>query len=314
MTKPAHSNRQSGVALINALLIVAALSSVALLLLKRSDGARIRQEHAQEVFQTRAYLDAFEVLLISILDADREAGNSDNLKELWTHPNYSVAIDKGQVSGTIRDLQGRFNLNWLGNSEAGFGADEFEQLMQNLGQTDALRQSITDWLSKNGPQDHRPYLNHAPAITPRGGQITFVDELKMVDGMTPDAFSNLSAVITAIPGESVINANTAPAEVLQAFMHKMPPEVLNSFLALRAREPFEKDEELLAWFQQALNEEDFEAAGVDRFSVSSYWFEAVISASLGQTNLTRRVIFQRSSETGKARVAYRLANLHYEID
>lgn len=298
---------QRGLALINALLVVAALSAVAVLLLQRAEGARGRLHDTQEVAQARANLDGFETLLVSLLDADRQKGSADHLKEAWAQKNYTAQIGDGQVSGTMRDMQGRFNLNWLVEGDAEFASEAFKQLMQGLGQKDSLRLAIEEWVSEDGPSNKSSYLNRPIRLNPRGGALNVLDELRLMSGMTLQSFAKMEPLLAVYPAESPINVNTVSYDVLQAILHEIPSATVNALLLERDREPFEDDDILQAWLANALSEEDLQNVDTERFGISSRWFAARISATLGKTYLTRRVIFHRSGETGKTRVKLRLA-------
>jgi general secretion pathway protein K len=297
---------QRGLALINALLVVAALSAVAVLLLQRAEGSRGRLSDTQEVAQARANLDGFETLLISLLDADRQNGPADHLKEAWAQKNYSVQIGEGQVSGTIRDMQGKFNLNWLVEGEAEFALEAFKKLMQGMGQKDNLRLAIEEWVSENGPDNQSTYRNRPLGLTPRGGTLEVLDELRLVSGMTSKKFTKIERFLAVYPTELPVNVNTASLTVLQAFMTELPQSTVSAIYAERNTEPFESLEQLSLWFEQYLSVEDYQNTDIGRFGISSRWFEAKISATLGKTHMSRRVIFQRSGETGKTRVKLRL--------
>lgn len=297
---------QRGLALINALLVVAALSAVAVLLLQRAEGARARQQDTQEVAQAKANLDGFETLLVSLLDADRAKGSADHLKEAWAQENYTVQIGRGQVSGTIRDLQSRFNLNWLVGGDAVVGPEAFKNLLQEMGLRDNLSSAVEDWVSEDGPQNLSSYLNRDTRLAPRGGAIELIEELRLVSGMTPQSFAKLDPVLAVYPAELPINVNTASLAVLQAFMTELPQSTVSALYAERNTKPFETHERLSLWFEQYLSVEDYQNTDVGRFGVSSRWFEAKISATLGKTHMSRRVIFHRSGETGKTRIKFRV--------
>lgn len=298
---------QRGLALINALLIVAALSAVAVLLLQRAESSRGRLHDTYEVAQARANLDGFETLLISLLDADRQNNSVDHLKEAWAQKNYTAQIGDGQVSGTIRDMQGKFNLNWLLEGDAEFASGAFKKLMQGLGQKDSLRSAIEGWISEDGPDNQSAYRNRPLRLAPRGGALDVLDALRLVSGMTPQNFTKLEPMLAVYSTEARINVNTVSYDVLQAILHEAPSAAVTALLLERDREPFEDDDMLQAWFANTLSEEDLQNVDTEHFGISSRWFEARISATLGKTHLTRHVIFHRSGETGKTRVKLRLA-------
>jgi len=299
------SETERGLVLINALLVVAALSAVAVILLQTAQSARNRQFYIQEVAQTQAYLDGFELLLRRQLDADRARGDVDHLNEPWAQKGYTVPIDRGMAQGRIHDLQGRFNLNWLAGGDAVLGADAFAVLIRELGLNSSLAEAIMAWVSETGPKNLTPYLAARPGIKPPGGQITLLDELRLVSGVTPAIFAKLQSVLTAVPAQSAININTAPRPVLQAAMPGVSASVIGALIALRKQEPFADGDAVDAYLQGIMSKEELDKFPAGVFVTSSRWFQAEISVRLGQTRLARRLVFRRSGENAKTRVEYR---------
>ena len=302
MNRTSKSNR--GLVLINALLVVAALSAVAVVLLRTAETARNRQFYLSEMAQTAAYLDGFELLLRSQLDLDRSRSGVDHLGEAWAQKNYTVAIDRGTAVGTIRDLQGLFNLNGLAAGGEGLSEDQFKRLLQELGVRESLGTEIIAWLSEDGPQNHTPYLAQTPHLRPSGGGIDLLDQLRLVNGMTPEIFAKLAPMLTAGSAEGAININTAPRAVLQAVMPEIAPAVIGALIAERRTQPFDSGDAIDEYLRKVMTTEEVADFG-GIFTTASSWFEADISVQLGQTRLTRRVVFRRAGVTGKTRVEYR---------
>ena len=61
--------RDSGIVLINALVIVLAIAAIAAALLTRAEGARVRAMDAQGAQQLALYLDGIELLVPALLKA-----------------------------------------------------------------------------------------------------------------------------------------------------------------------------------------------------------------------------------------------------
>ncbi|PCH98385.1 MAG: hypothetical protein COB84_02155 [Rhodobacteraceae bacterium] len=297
---------QYGLALINALIIVAALSSVAVLVLQRGHGARVRQSDSNQVAQIQSNLEGAETLARLILDADRATSEADHLGESWAQKNYTVALGRGQVQITMTDMQAKFNLNWLTASDAVVAPEAFKMLMRDLGLPDTLRVAIEQWLSEDGPDAMSRYLNRNPRIIPRGGAVNVMDELRHVAGMTPRYYAKLSAYVSAYSPQEGLNINTASLPVLRAFLSALPPSIGTGIIEARTAEPFENGKEITLWFQSVFKPDDYEKVDIGRFVASSRWFDAQISAKVDNTYMVRRVVFKRSGETGKTRVKYRL--------
>ena len=294
-----------GLVLVNALLVVAALSAVAVLLLQTAQTSRIRQFYMQERAQTEAYLDGFELLMRRVLDQDRRDNSVDHLREPWAQKNYQVEIDRGQVIGTTRDLQGLFNLNWLAGGDGLAGAESFLQLVLARGVPEKTGQEILDWISRDGPPGKASYLARNPALAPPGGAPVMLDELRQVKGMTSGYFSRLEPVLTTIPAEGSLNINTTPRDVLQAVMPEVSAAVIGAIVAQRKIKAFETDEDLAIYLQGVLTTEEQAKFGTGFFGVSSQWFQSDFTATLGQSRAQRSVIFRRAPKTGKTQVKFR---------
>jgi len=109
-------NHQRGVALFTALLIVF-LATVAAVALASLQQFAIRRstilEHQQ---QARLYALGAEQFAVQVLKRDREDSETDHLNEDWAAP-LAVPIDGGELVGTVKDMQGCFNLNTLLKTE-----------------------------------------------------------------------------------------------------------------------------------------------------------------------------------------------------
>lgn len=311
MLKPRRDRgHDTGLALVNALVLVAALSAVAVLLLQLAQGARLRQAQTQEVVQAEAYLDGLELLVIGILDTDRTNGEADHLGEAWAKAGSgaggSVPIDRGTGTYEISDLQGKYSLNWLSGGDALFGEDAYGDLLAAAGLSDELGQSIRDFIGPNGPRNPQPYLQQTPPLLPRGG-LQILPQLRQVAGMTPAAYARLDQMFTAVQTEGALNVNTAPAAVLAVALPDLSPSDIATLVEKRRQTPFTDPEALQLELTRMLGAEKAEEFDFGPYGISSHWFAAQISVTLGQTRLARRVILERSGETGKTKASFRFA-------
>lgn len=306
MSRMLKTRRDRGLALVNALVLVAALSAVAVLLLQLAQGARLRQAQTQEVVQAAAYLDGLELLVIGILDTDRKGGAADHLGEAWATAGGSVPMDRGTGTYDISDLQGKFSLNWLSGGDALFGEDAYGDLIAAAGLSDELGQSIRDFIGPNGPRNPQPYLQQTPPVLPRGG-LQILPQLRQVVGMTPESYGLLEQMFTAVQTEGTINLNTAPAAVLGAVLSDLSASDIATLVEKRSQAPFIEVEDLHAELARMLGEEKAEEFDFSPYSIASHWFAAKISVTLGQTRLARLVILERSGETGKTKASFRFA-------
>jgi general secretion pathway protein K len=267
--------RQSGIALITAILVVALASIAAAAMLTSANIAIHRTGNLQDTEKAWWYADGVESWVKTILERDANDNKTDSFKDAWAQPVDYLPIDEGHVRGSVEDLQGRFNLN-------NFGADKvhfqnytllFERLFQNIPGVDPslakpLADAIRDWIDADseptgfdGAEDPE-YLTFIPPYRTPNRPMESVSEVLAVKGMTKELYYALThcaagkagpvSCITALPvstqgfsstpvsslGFTTINVNTAPEPLLRA-LSKQPPSSLVAFLATRNTKPFD---------------------------------------------------------------------------
>jgi general secretion pathway protein K len=225
-----------GAALVVALLVVAVvtllavtLSSDFLLLFRRVEN----QLHGE---QAHSYLRGAEGVARAVLLQDLLRGNArDSLDEPW-QDELQFATDFGWIAGRLHDVQGRFNLNALGQSaapaEGGYSVaqERFIRLLQalpleekpTLEEAQAIAEAVTDWIDADdtvsgfGGAESDYYARVEPASgRPANRAIASPSELRWVKGMRADVYRALEPLVTAWPAlGGGININTAPPPVL----------------------------------------------------------------------------------------------------
>jgi general secretion pathway protein K len=221
--------RARGVALITALLITALVGSVA---------ANMAWDNALDTRRTMVLLyreQAVQVAVGSegwvrtILRDDLASSESDHLDEIWATEIPALPIDseavQGQIWGSIEDLQGRFNVNNLidGNGEIDPAAlEQFERLLAALTLDTRIASAVADWLDADqqesipdGAEDPL-YSGLTPAYRSANRRISNVTELAAVSGIDRGSFELLLPHVTALPGRTAVNVNTASIPVLQS--------------------------------------------------------------------------------------------------
>jgi len=294
-----------GMALVNALVIVAALSSLAAGLMLTAETARQRQATGQEVWQAMLYLDAAEPVAAALLAEDaRGDGGFDHAAEPWGRPR-ELEIDRGTLTLTIRDLQGRFNVNRLADPADLAARRQFERLLRGLDLPVALAAGVADHLSPRGPRDVAAYGARALPVLPAGGAVAVIEEIRLAAGMTTEAFARLAPHVAALPPGTPLNVNTASAEVLRAVLPGAAPAVVARLVEERALRPFPTTADFAARTAPLTAGAGDGAPGP--VAVASGWFEAVIEARLGETHLVRRLVLERSRATAETRIRHRAA-------
>ncbi len=239
--------RQRGAALVVALLVFGL--SAALLVAMKSEFTLFYQRGANLFLaeQGYAYLRGAEELatLALIMDSDADQAREqprDDLAEFWAQQGTPYPLEEGGwLTGSLQDLQGRFNLNALadqGAQEAGGTAGaqaftasqaQFIRLLQALGepavslqQAIQMTQSIGDWLDVDaeprpyGAEDDH-YFGLSPAYRAANRPMASVSELRAVANISPELYRALQPLVTVWPQVPAgLNIHTAAAPLLRS--------------------------------------------------------------------------------------------------
>jgi len=317
-------SRQSGVALIAALLL---MTSIMFILGNIFYRHQINVAQATlTIHQDQAYLLALsaESWARQLLDEDKDNSNADHFEELWAQAIPAMPVDGGMVNGCVSDLQGRFNVNSLhykspGELKNALGGDEasFAKTWNNLlryldipvfpGRVEA----VVDWLDNNaskvGP-DGAEQDEYAGLLPPRmiaNAIMVEPNELASVLGYKIFEVQQVMPWLTALPAPKItpglplqpvtININTASEELLLALGDILDMQFRDMVIANR---PFET---LGDFHDQLKFELALPIAEVKRrwpesvVSVASQFFELYIEVTLGEARIEVRSIIMRSS-------------------
>ena len=300
--------RDRGVILLNALIMVVAISAIAAALLLLVVRDRTRFQTLRDADQAQHFLDAGETLVALVLEEDfRQAADVDDLTELWAIDDYVVPIDRGMLGGRIWDLQGRFNVNRLSDPDDIAARQAFDRLVQGLGLPVTLSRSVADFLAPGGPANPAPYFNRTIPVKPRGGGIAVIEELRSVPGMTVSAFDVLLPFVAALPPESPVNLNTAPPQVLAALLPAIGPRGAETVLQLRGQRPFGSTGEFGDRLRNALGPDRLDGVALGGFSVRSNRFVARLEVTLDSRSVRRMIYLIRSPQSGDVTRHYRTA-------
>lgn len=291
------TERQRGVAVIMAMLTVALVAAIAAAVVA-SFGFAVeslsgRHDLAQARWLARGAVDWARNVLA---DDARTTGNVDHLGETWAVKVPPTPVDEGEVSGEIEELSGRFNLNNLAPNGVADkdSVREFAKLLENVGVSSTLAavQSVVlaQWID-NAVEDASAYPENADGTTaskPINAPLISVDELANVPSFDTATIERLRPFVTALPASpsrSVINVNTASAEVLSATIDKLSLSAARGIVSSRNT----------AWFKDI---DDFMARTnltVDRqrFGCRSFYFLASGRAHFGGATTRMQVLLAR---------------------
>lgn len=238
-------NRQRGLALITAILVVAIVATVTTYL---ALGQQLWLRQTQNLAD-RAEADSLQQAALAwaaiLLGRDAGANKIDHLGESWARPLPPLPAESGTITMTIRDAQGLFNLNNLVRNGSPSTADiaVFRRLLNAQGIDPAITEALLDWMDPDS--DARPggaedvdYLALARPYRAANQPLTSVDELRLVKGFTAQVVDKLRPYVTVLPQPTAINVNTASDRVLAALFSDLSPSTLQPVVESRVARPF----------------------------------------------------------------------------
>lgn len=299
-TRNIQNPKQQGTALISVLLILVIAVFLTTQMAERQHIDIRRTVNMITADQAYQYAIAAEELAISVLKEDMDKDIEDNrltdhLKEKW-HGQTFFPVEGGGITASMKDLQGRFNLNELKGPNAADAKNQFLQLLQSLGipsdgevQAINIADAVFDWMDDDnipigqGVEDYyyqgleRPYRTS-------NEQFRSVTELRLIKGVTDKDFEALLPFITVLPPGRPVNVNTVSQEVLSTLISSADAvQVIEG----RGEKGYASVDDAFAFMQQ--KPQNYQS----RFSVGSKFFELQATARIeGRTARLRSVIYR----------------------
>ncbi len=288
---------QRGVALITAMLIVALATMLT--------GAAVWNFHLnQRRTEALIYTDleinyalGAEAWAGRILIEDAEDGNVDHPDEVWATNLPPLPIDGGSVDGALIDLQGRFNLNNLvdtdGNTDP-VAVEQMERLLAALELDPRWAALLADWIDSDidpnfpdGAEDST-YLSQVPPYRPPNTLITSASELLALPEMDIDTYRALLPYVCALPAGTAINVNTASIPVLMSLSESLSASDAASILEDRPDDGYESVAELVDVLPP-----DVSAP----LTVGSRYFRLGVRVNIGSTEITMYSLLEREGSS-----------------
>lgn len=313
-------SKQRGVALLTAMFVVFLATFASVELVYSLQLAINRSAVVLGQRQAWYYAIGGEAWALDVLREDQEedarSGEPavDWRGEDWATALQAVSIEGGSVSGSITDLQGRFNINNLVEPEGGVDeaqVNQFRLLLRALGveaeAVEALPEAVTDWIDSDsitrplGGAETSEYLLETPPYRAPNAPIVDVSELRLVKGMTAETMALLRDHVCALPPGTRLNVNTASKFLLMS-LHADISETLAESLVRdpeRSEEAYPTEEDFLE--QLGGVAEELQTA---ELRVVSSFFEANVQVSAAFGDLRLRSVLQRV-EGGPPRVVSR---------
>ena len=283
-------NNQRGMALLLVLVVVALLSA----LLTELAFSTLVDLRLAETFRdsTRAnYLAKGGVQVgRALLQEDRNGW--DHASELWGIGVASYPVGDGDITVTIEDQDGKFNLNRL--VVGGVADNVFKQrcnkLFLELGLPDPedLTAALIDWIDADDivytdPQtgstgaEESYYQGLKNPTRCKNAPFDSLEELAGIRGFTPEVRTALTGLIT-VYGVRQLNVNTAPKAVLYAWYGWSSPamddKIADTIFEARKTTPIKNKDALIALIGDidygVLNQQSDIAYGSTTFHIDSF--------------------------------------------
>ncbi|MGH8530609.1 MAG: type II secretion system minor pseudopilin GspK [Nevskiales bacterium] len=295
-----HQDRQRGVALITALLIVALAALLASGMLNTQNLSIHRSGNLIAQEQAWWYAIGAENWASKVLERDQQDNQTDDLTEDWATALDFLPVEGGFLKGEVSDQQGLFNLNNLAGTSQEQAALQLGRLLTYIEGVDAfiapaLAKAITDWIdigteadsADAAEDDYYLSLRQLPYRT-ANRPLASVSELRLIRGITPEIYGALEPYVTALPDTTPINVNTAPPEILASLAPELTREAMQPLIAKRETEPFKDAAQFLAEPVFAGRQIESELLSVD-----SNYFQLQVTATVGTTRVTLYSLLRR---------------------
>ena len=242
-----------------ALLMVRGLTLVISLFL-----VSISYRHQLDVSRDSSALRRDQVILLAlsaeswarqILRDDLSANSTDSWNDDWAQPIPLLPVEGGTLSGCLRDMQGRFNLNNLQNYNSELWDADLTSLFSSdleaflnllalldLDASEVRAALLIDWMDADsdlliGSSAEDPdYLYQNPQRLAANRLLANIEEITAVEGFSAADLIVLRHFVSALPTSTAVNINSAEPLVLMALSPALDEFIIEAIVENR---PFE---------------------------------------------------------------------------
>ena len=316
---------QRGAALIVMILVFALVAVLSASVIERQQTFRIKTGnllHWDQRYQVAIGAEALAMqALLDDLEDDQNTGQmlDDCAHEQWAVTIPPTPYEGMLISATVQDLQARFNLNSLVKSaDEGLVQDPkavealtrlLLELMPEGREQQTLAHEMADWIDSNflvdgvqGAEDGEYRYQRVPNLP-----IAHESEFRAVRSFSPEMVTvpHFWGYLTALPLGALLNINTAPAPVLNAWLaEELGADVGDWILEARSEKAFESAEQFLGDTRFAELDVEQREALTERLTVRSDFFQVMIDVQQEDASLRLVSRIQRR-ESGAAAVISR---------
>jgi len=315
------NTRQTGVALITALLIISLVTIISVEMASDQQ-LSIRRTGNQLLWnQALQYAQGGEVWALGILRrdlrSDQKTELSDHLNEDWASKLPMTPIDGGSIGGVIVDMQAQFNVNNLyqdNNTGTGSGANAkaeqkakaalqaFKRLLNELDINVSIADALADWMDSDinvrfpdGAEDLDYQKGKFPYRT-ANQRLTHISELRLVQGVDQEVYNKLLPYVTALPTFTTVNINTASAAVITSLAKEIDSSTAKDIVEIREQTPYNSYEDFNKQLKKLLPSNKQPGIQLkDLAGVKSNYFRVDAQVQLGKLQLVMHSALYRSS-------------------
>ena len=229
-THAAGRDTQRGVALLVALLVVALATVLIAALLDRGELVAARTRNQLRTAQAQAYAEGLEAYAARVLQQDQLNGDRvDTAGDVWAVPLPPTPVPGGEITATMSDLSGRFNLNNMApeNPQHAIWENKFRLLLQALKLDPNLVPVVHDWMSRDAASGSTDAFYLSQPVPYRSAKNIFfhISELRLLRGVSGEVYAQLAPHVSALPPGTSININTATVPVLMTLREEMTQQM-----------------------------------------------------------------------------------------
>jgi len=255
-------SKHRGVALIMVLLAMALVVMLASGMLRQQNLRVFKAGHylaQQQGYSIALGAEEFarRILIQDFEDDQEEGAMVDSLDEVWAKRAAILPLDNNGVAEIqIDDLGGRLNLNDLVNASGQVNSlvrARIERLLQTLEVSGVTVDALIDWIDADdqpisaGGAEDGTYLMAEPSYRAANQPFVSVSELRLIEGMTEEAYNRLRLHVTALPVTGAgVNINTATLPVLRSLHAEITRADAQALIARRDEDPFDDVRDFLA--------------------------------------------------------------------
>ncbi|MEO0577963.1 MAG: type II secretion system minor pseudopilin GspK [Pseudomonadota bacterium] len=187
-----------------------------------------------------------------ILVNDATDTETDHFGEIWALELPPLPLEGngivGDVTGSLTDVQGLFNVNNLIDANGAtdeIALEQFRRLLRALEIDERYATLVADWIDSDldpgfpGGAEDSTYTGFVPPYRTANQALSDASELAAIAEMEPEVYAKLKPHIVALPGATQINVNTATDAVLQSLDERIGPSEIERLLEERAEAGFE---------------------------------------------------------------------------